>query len=64
MIFYAPLLIIQLYCYSILVKLGIEPEVAKHAHDFGLFLFLAMGFHMQFDCYKQYLNGTEQSRVV
>ena len=23
-----------------------------------------MGFHMQFDCYRQYLNATNQSKVV
>lgn len=38
--------------------------MARYANDFGLYLFLAMGFHMQFDCYKQYLNGTNQSRIV
>ena len=23
-----------------------------------------MGFHMQFDCYRQYLNATNQSKVI
>ena len=47
-----------------MVGLGIDHEVALHAHEFGFWLFLAMGFHMQFDCYKQYLNGTNQSKIV
>ena len=45
-LFYLPLLVIQLHCYSILVSMGIDQEVAQYAHDFGFWLFLAMGFHM------------------
>lgn len=64
LLFYLPLLVVQLLCFEILVAAGIDREVAENAHEFGFYLFLAMGFHMQFDCYKQYLNGTNQSRIV
>lgn len=61
---YLPLFAIQIFCYRIICFFGFDEQVAENCHNFGLTLFFAMGFHMQFDCYKQYLNGTDQSRVV
>lgn len=43
---------------------GVDQTVASHAYNFALILYLAIGFNMQFDCYRQYLNSTNQSRVV
>ena len=38
--------------------------MASHAFNFAWVLYFAIGFNMQFDCYRQYLNSTDQSRVV
>ena len=38
--------------------------MAYNAQKFGIFLFIAIGFHLQFDCYRHYLNSTNQSRIV
>ena len=52
LIFYLPLIILQLYCYRILISMGQEEEVAQNAHNYGMFLFGAMGFFTQFNCYQ------------
>ena len=44
--------------------LGVEAEVAGFAQEYAFYLYLAMGFHMQFDCYRQYLNATGRSKVI
>ena len=61
---FPPLFILELCCYPILTSLGIDSEVAGHAARFSFFLFIAICFHMQFDCYRQYLNATNNSKVV
>ena len=61
---YCPLVFVQLFCYHILVGAGIEEEVAANAQKFGIIFFIAIGVHMQFDCYRHYLNSTNQSRIV
>ena len=55
---YIPLFFVEMMCFPALVAVGVEPEVANYAQSFSLFLYFAMGFHMQFDCYRQYLNAT------
>ena len=60
----APLILVELACYKILVLVGIDPEIAYYAQIFSLFFFVATSLHMQFDCYRQYLNSTGQSRIV
>ena len=64
LLFYLPLAVVQLFCYHILVWAGIDVEVAANAQKFGIFLFIAIGFHLQFDCYRHYLNSTNQSQIV
>ena len=59
-----PLCIFQLLQYEIMVMCGIDSEVASYAYQFGIFLFLAMCIHMQFDCYRSYLNATGQSKIL
>ena len=61
---YLPLFIVELLCYPAMVAIGVDPEVASYASSFSLWLYFAMGFHMQFDCYRQYLNAMNQSKVV
>ena len=63
-LFFLPLGIVMMMCYQALCSLGIDAEVASYAHKFGFYLYFAIGFHMQFDCYRQYLNATNNSRVV
>ena len=53
-----PLFFIQLLQYDILIFCGVDAEVASYAYQYGIFLFLAMIMHMQFDCYRNYLNAT------
>lgn len=61
---YIPLFLVELMCEPALVAVGVDPDVASYAQNFSLYLYFAMGFHMQFDCYRQYLNATNQSKVV
>ena len=49
---YIPLFFVELMCYPALVMVGVDPEVASYAQSFSMFLYFAMGFHMQFDCYR------------
>ena len=48
----------------VLVGVGVDPGVAVYAQEFGTFLYFAMVFQMQFDCYREYLNATNQSKIV
>ena len=38
--------------------------VASYAYSFTWVLYFAVGFNMQFDCYRQYLNSTGRSSIV
>ena len=59
-----PLMLIQLFCRSILVSFGVEDEVADYAWQYGIFLFFAIAFHCQFDCYRCFLNSVGQTKVL
>ena len=63
-IFFIPLIFIMLKCEDLLLYFEIEEEVAENAQKFTIYMIPAMFFHMQFDCYRQYLNATQQSKVV
>lgn len=47
-----------------MTAVGIDPEVASFAQYYSFFQYFAMVSHMQFDCYRQYLNATNQSKIV
>ena len=59
-----PLFGLQVSCYPILLKLGVKEEVAWYTSQYGFFLFLAMTFHCQFDCYRNFFNSIGLSRVL
>lgn len=44
--------------------IGVNPAVIKHAYLYALLYYISCGFQTQFDCYRQYLNSTNQSFVV
>ena len=51
-------------CYEVLVFCGFDPEAAMYAQKYSIFMFIALFFHSQFDCYRQYLTATGLARVV
>lgn len=55
---WVPLFFVEIMCYPILVAMGFEPEIAGYAQQYSFMIYIALGFHMQFDCYRQYLNAT------
>jgi len=59
-----PLFVIQISCYPVLRAMGILPEVAWPAAQYGFFLFIAMVLYCQFDCYRGYLNAVGQTKVL
>ena len=59
-----PLFFVQISCYPILIYLGVEEPVAMYTAQYGFFLFLAMTFHCQFDCYRNFLNSVGQSKIL
>ena len=55
---FVPQIFVMLSCGSFLRWIDIDEEVIAAAEQFTTWLIPAMFFHMQFDCYRQYLNAT------
>ena len=49
---YVPLFLVAINCSNVLEYLAVEPLVAENAQRYAMYLYCAMGFHTQFDCYR------------
>ena len=59
-----PLAVLNFFLHPFLMSLGVEEEVADYARIYGAFLFIAVSFHYQFDCYRLYLNSVGETKVL
>ena len=61
---FVSLFVLVLFSYRAMITLGVSEAVAGYGYEYAFIMYFSMGFHSQFDCYRQYLNSTNQSRVV
>ena len=59
-----PMAIIIYYNQQVLEYFNVNPKVIENAGEFIIIYFIGRLVNSQFDCYRQYLNSTNQSHVI